>query len=123
MLKNFLLVGAGGAAGSMLRYAIAILLPRQAAGFPWATLSVNLAGCFIIGILAGLTPRTHWMEGAGWALLATGLCGGFTTFSAFALDNVKLFESGGNGTAILYTVTSLAFGILLCYAGYRLSNG
>ncbi len=121
MLRNFLLVGAGGASGSMLRYAIALLLPGHGAGFPWATLSVNLAGCLLIGILAGLMPRTGWMAQTGWVLLSTGLCGGFTTFSAFALDNVKLVGSGGSGTAVLYTLVSVIAGILLCYAGYRLT--
>jgi CrcB protein len=121
MLRNFLLVGAGGAVGSMLRYAIALLLPRAGKGFPWATFTVNLVGCFVIGLLAGLIPRQHWMFRTGWMLLATGLCGGFTTFSSFALDNVKLFESGGNFTAVIYTAASLMLGIALCFAGYRLT--
>jgi fluoride exporter len=120
MLRNFLLVGAGGALGSILRYAVASLLPRIGRGFPWATFTVNLAGCFIIGILAGLAPRSAWLSGSGWALLATGLCGGFTTFSAFALDGIKLFQSGANLSAITYIVMSLVLGILLCYAGYLL---
>jgi CrcB protein len=121
MLRNLLLVGAGGAAGSMLRYAIALALPRSGKGFPWATLTVNLAGCLVIGLLAGLIPRQHWMFRTGWVLLATGVCGGFTTFSAFALDNVKLFESGGSMTAVIYTVLSIALGIVLCFAGYSLT--
>ncbi len=120
-LRTFLLVGAGGAGGSMLRYAVALLLPRSGGGFPWATVTVNLAGCFGIGILAGLTPRIPWLSHTGWALLATGLCGGFTTFSAFALDNVKLWESGAGTTAVVYSAVSITAGILLCYAGLHLS--
>jgi len=123
MLRNFLLVGAGGAAGSILRYAVALMLPRAGKGFPWATLSVNLIGCLLIGMLAGLVPRHSWMLHTGWVLLATGLCGGFTTYSAFALDNVKLFEVGGNITALTYTLISLVAGIILCYAGYAIAAG
>jgi CrcB protein len=123
MLRNFLLVGAGGALGSVLRYAVALLLPRAGKGFPWATLSVNLVGCLLIGLLAGLAPRHRWMFHTGWVLLATGLCGGFTTYSAFALDNIKLFEVGGNIIALIYTLISLVAGIILCYAGYAITAG
>lgn len=122
MLRNFFLVALGGAAGSLLRYAIALLLPRSGHGFPWATLTVNLAGCLIIGLLAGLTPRHHWMAQTGWVLMATGLCGGFTTFSSFALDNVKLFETGGNVTGLIYIIASLSLGIFLCYLGYHFTS-
>ena len=121
MLRNFLLVGVGGAAGSALRYAIALMLPRAGRGFPWATLSVNLIGCLLIGLLSGLTPRNHWMFQTGWVLLATGVCGGFTTYSAFALDNVKLFEAGGSLVALTYTLISLVFGIILCYVGHMIT--
>lgn len=123
MLRNFLLVGAGGAVGSILRYALALMLPRAGKGFPWATLSVNLIGCLLIGLLAGMTPRNNWMFHTGWVLLATGLCGGFTTYSAFALDNVKLFEAGGSITALAYTLVSLVGGIILCYLGYAIAAG
>jgi fluoride exporter len=122
MLRDFLLVAAGGAFGSMLRYGIALALPRTGREFPWATLSVNLIGCFLIGILAGLLPRNSWMSGAGWALMGTGICGGFTTFSAFALDGIKLFQSGAALTAILYIIVSVGIGILLCYLGYTIMN-
>lgn len=122
MLRTFLLVGAGGAAGSMLRFALVLMLPRPGRSFPWATLSVNLIGCLLMGLLAGLVPRYQWMNNTGWALLATGLCGGFTTFSAFALDNVKLFQSGAGVEAVAYTLVSLICGIILCYAGYALTQ-
>lgn len=120
MFKNFLLVGAGGAIGSMLRYAFTVLLPRSERGFPWATVSINLIGCLLIGLLTGLALRYHWLTNAGWALLAIGLCGGFTTFSAFALDTVKLFQEGAQFTAVLYTVISTVAGIILCYLGYSI---
>jgi CrcB protein len=98
------------------------MLPRAGRGFPWATLSVNLIGCLLIGILAGIAPRGGWMLHTGWALLATGLCGGFTTYSAFALDNIRLLEAGGNITALVYVLVSFVAGIILCYAGYALAS-
>lgn len=121
MFRNFLLVGAGGAAGSMLRYAIAVALPRTERDFPWATLTVNLIGCFLIGLLAGCMPKSQWLQQAGWMLLATGLCGGFTTFSAFALDNVKLFNADSGATAFSYIAASIVCGTALCFAGYILA--
>jgi CrcB protein len=121
MLRDFLLVGAGGALGSILRYAIMLLLPRTGQGVPWATLSVNLIGCFCIGLFAGLLPRNAWVSGIGWTFLVTGLCGGFTTFSAFALDGIKLLQAGAHLTALSYIVVSIIFGIVLCYAGFILT--
>ena len=123
MLRTFLLVGAGGAVGSMLRYGISLLLPRASAySFPTSTLLVNMAGCLAIGLLAGFAGRSSWMTGTGWPLLATGVCGGFTTFSAFSLEALKLMERGATGTAIAYAVVSVVGGIILCYAGFYLSN-
>ena len=123
MIRTFLLVGLGGAVGSMARYAITLLMPKASTGsFPTATLLVNLSGCLLIGLLAGVTVRSTWMTHTGWALLATGLCGGFTTFSAFALDGLKLMESGATTTALIYAVLSVALGMVLCYFGYYLTS-
>jgi len=123
MIRSFLLIGLGGAAGSMARYAVSLLLPKAStASFPIATLLVNLLGCLVIGLLAGCALRNNWMMHTGWALLATGLCGGFTTFSAFALDGLKLMESSAILTAIIYATISVAIGMMLCYVGYRITN-
>ncbi|MEO6831796.1 MAG: CrcB family protein [Chitinophagaceae bacterium] len=83
---------------------------------------VNLIGCFVIGALAGLALKSEFMIRGGWALLATGLCGGFTTFSSFGLDGIKLIESGVPVTMIVYTILSLVFGLLLCFVGYWMTR-
>jgi CrcB protein len=123
MLRTLILVGIGGAAGSILRYAVTLLMPRaEASSFPVATMLVNLAGCLIIGLLAGFAARNAWMMHMGWSLLATGLCGGFTTFSTFALDNLQLMERGAFITAIVYAALSVIVGIVLCFTGYYLTS-
>lgn len=123
MIRTFLFVGIGGAVGSMLRYGITVLIPRHNdASFPLPTFVVNLLGCFIIGLLAGFALRSEFMIRGGWALLATGLCGGFTTFSSFGLDGIKLLESGATFTMLIYSIMSLVFGLLLCFAGYWLTR-
>lgn len=82
---------------------------------------INLTGSFIIGLLAGITVRNAWMAGTGWPLLAVGVCGGFTTFSAFSLEALRLFQEGAVITALIYLVASVVSGIALCYAGYLLT--
>ncbi|MBS1615695.1 MAG: fluoride efflux transporter CrcB [Bacteroidetes bacterium] len=118
MLRNFLLVGIGGAAGSMLRYGISWLLPRGMHGFPWSTFLTNIAGCFLIGLLAGMMPGNHWLRRTGWFLLGTGLCGGFTTFSSFALESIVLTQEGMSLKAAAYLIASIGIGLVFCLAGY-----
>jgi CrcB protein len=118
MLRAYLAVAVGGALGSVLRYAIAKALP--ATTFPWATFLVNLTGAFVIGILAGWATREGGLSDTGWLLLATGFCGGFTTFSTFALENILLLRGGDLAIALSYTAGSLILGLLLCGMGYRL---
>jgi len=118
MLKNLLLVGLGGGLGSMLRYAGHILIKTKL--FPYATLAVNIIGCFIIGIVFAMSIKAEPLS-ANWKLfLATGICGGFTTFSAFSLENMGLLQSGKYALAIIYIALSVVLGITASFLGYSL---
>jgi CrcB protein len=120
MFRSFLLVGAGGAAGSMARYGVGYMFGRyMPTTFPLGTFSINIVGSLLIGILFGLVGRNNWLQETGMLLLASGFCGGFTTFSTFALDNVALMQKG---QSIVYTGFSIVFGLLLCRAGIWLAN-
>lgn len=117
LLKNFLLVGLGGMVGSMLRYACYLLLPGGP--FPLATFTVNIAGSFIIGLVMGVAAKSvhqHQIH----LLLATGLCGGFTTFSAFSADGMHLASQGKTGLLVLYAIASVVLCMLATYGGYKL---
>lgn len=120
MIKSLLLVGLGGGLGSMTRYLFYrsfVSMP----GFPWATFSVNLIGCFVIGILWGLTIKD---ADETWKLfLMTGFCGGFTTFSAFTMDSINLLREQKTGHFFLYTAGTVVLGLLATYIGIRLTRG
>ncbi len=118
MLKNFLLVGIGGGLGSVLRYAASLLLNSKL--FPWATLAVNITGSFIIGIVFALSIRQEPLPHSWKLFLAAGICGGFTTFSAFSLENMGLLQSGKYGLAITYMTASIVLGIAATFIGYQL---
>ncbi len=117
LFKSFLLVGAGGMIGSMLRYGCYLLI--RSASFPWATFTVNIAGSFLIGLLAGYATRMNDPQNMQ-LLLATGLCGGFTTFSAFSADNLRLLNEGKAGIALSYAAASIVLGVLATFLGYKL---
>jgi CrcB protein len=117
-MPSLLLVMIGGAAGAGLRWEFGRLaLARLGPGFPWGTLGVNLAGGLLMGVLAGA------MAGAGhdrplWLLLAVGLLGGFTTFSAFSFDLFAMLERGRVGAAALYVAASVLGSLLLLALGW-----
>ena len=118
MLRNLLLVGLGGSIGSMIRYAVFLLIRSRS--FPYATLSVNIIGSFIIGLVFALSIKEAGLS-SNWRLfLATGICGGFTTFSAFSLENMELMQGGRTGLAITYIALSIVLGIAATFAGYQL---
>lgn len=115
MLRAFLLVGLGGAIGSMARYGVSLIINRlYVLSFPLATFLINILGCFLIGLLFGIAQKQDDIQSGIWLILATGFCGGFTTFSAFALENSNLLKANLNITALLYTALSVVLGILLC---------
>jgi len=94
-VREIVLVAAGGAIGAVLRYTIGLsITARTTPGFPWNTLAVNVVGAFLIGVLMAL-PLGSGVSGASWRLfLATGVLGGFTTFSALSYESVALIENG-----------------------------
>ena len=118
MFKNFLLVGLGGAIGSMLRYAISLLVTVKQ--FPYSTFIVNIAGSFIIDAVLALSLKNDMFSNNWKIFLATGICGGFTTFSAFAAENMALLQSGKYGIAFIYIMASLLLGIAAVVLGFKL---
>lgn len=121
-LASSLYVALGGAMGSWLRYLTGRLWtsaigPVAASAFPWATLTVNVLGSFAMGLLAGWLARIG-AQGEGWRLLlGVGVLGGFTTFSAFALEFGLLVERGTLAAAALYVTASLVAGFTGLFAG------
>ena len=121
MLKNFLIVGLGGGAGSMLRYAVQKIFNAQsAATFPAGTLLVNISGCFLIGVFWGLASRTLTWNEEMKLLLMTGFCGGFTTFSAFTLQGIGLLKENKMALFLIYITASVVGGLLATFIGIRI---
>jgi fluoride exporter len=120
MLKDFLLVGLGGGIGSMLRYGGNLALGGR--DFPYHTLIINIVGSLFIGIVFGLSLRNEAFSNNWKLFLATGICGGFTTFSAFSMENLLLLQNGKYFLAILYIILSIALGIAAAAIGFKLTN-
>ena len=121
MIKNFLIVGLGGAVGSMLRYAVQKIFQVQtAAAFPTGTLLVNIAGCFLIGILWSLVSRSLTWNDEMKLLLMTGFCGGFTTFSAFTLEGIGLLKENRTVLFVIYFTARVVGGLLATFMGIRI---
>ncbi|HEX8668642.1 MAG TPA: CrcB family protein [Allosphingosinicella sp.] len=118
-MPNVLLVMLGGAVGAGLRYEVGRAALRHiGAGFPWGTLLVNLAGSLLIGVLAGVLLGEGYQSRGAWLLLAVGVLGGFTTFSAFSFDIFGMIERGQAAGAGLYVAVSVAGGLALLALGY-----
>ncbi|OHB44036.1 MAG: hypothetical protein A2178_02655 [Planctomycetes bacterium GWC2_49_10] len=112
-------VALGGAIGSVLRYICSGAVHRLlGAGFPWGTLSVNLAGSAVIGFLWAAFERST-VHPATRTFIMIGILGGFTTFSSFSLENLNLMRDGQFKVAIINIVASNVFGIALAFLGYK----
>ena len=118
MIKNLLLVGLGGFFGSMLRYLVWYFQKTQI--FPVSTLIVNITGSLVIGVVIGLSIRQPEFSNNWKLFLATGLCGGFTTFSAFSIENLQLLMDGKYPSAILYISISVISGIAAAWLGFKI---
>jgi CrcB protein len=103
-MSGFLFVGIGGAAGSMLRYAISLIPSKNT--FPFLTLITNILGAILIGCITGFAMKRNVNKNV-MLLLKTGLCGGFTTFSTFSLEAYSLMQSGKLPLAVIYAAASL----------------
>lgn len=118
MLRTILIVGAGGFIGSALRYMIYVLVEKQLTStFPWATFIANMLGCFIIGVVYALSEKGGFMSTHWRIFLTVGFCGGFTTFSSFAYDNLNLLKDNSLFYLLLNAGGSIILGILAVYLG------
>ena len=119
---NIVLVAVGSALGGVLRYLASLGLAAQR-GFPWATLSVNVVGSFLIGFLSGLSARHCGGNGEGIRLFAVvGFCGGFTTFSTFSNETFRLIEGSQWLSAAVYVGVSVLAGLAAVFLGYLVSS-
>lgn len=123
MLKNILVVALGGGVGSALRYLVSISVQKSmSVTFPWGTLAVNIIGCIVIGFLYGIADK-GLLVATEWRLfLMVGICGGFTTFSAFAGEGFTLLRTGEIFSLAIYAGLSLFLGILAVYISYTITN-
>lgn len=121
-MTRFLWVFLGGGLGSILRYALGLLPLGGRSLFPWRTLAANLLGCFFIGLLAGSLDRQNLGQANLRALLISGFCGGFTTFSTFSAENERLITGGHWALASCYSLLTLGLGLGLVYSGRYLST-
>jgi CrcB protein len=118
MFKTIIYVAIGGAIGSVLRLLISIIINKYLSNsFPFATLLVNVLGCFLIGILVGIFDKNNVIDTSLKYLLITGFCGGFTTFSAFGLENVSLFQNQNPFYALLNIGLSVVLGLAAVWFG------
>jgi len=121
MDRTLILVGIGGLFGSILRYLVAVFFARQAASaFPYGTLFVNLAGCFLIGILFALSEKGNVLSPEWRILLTTGFCGGFTTFSTFSYESIRLIQDGEIFLVSVYVAGSVVVGLVSTWLGMLL---
>jgi CrcB protein len=117
-LYTVLIVGAGGFVGSIVRFITVQSVDKKLNSvFPYGTLTVNLVGSFILGLILAIMLKKPGIAPEWRLFLATGFCGGFTTFSAFAFENFNLLEQRFVGTSLVYMAISLVAGVLAVAAG------
>ncbi|MGH8196606.1 MAG: fluoride efflux transporter CrcB [Steroidobacteraceae bacterium] len=121
-MKAILTVGLGGLIGSAARYKAGggVLHPTVLERFPYSTFAVNVIGCFVAGVLAGLVEKHDFFTADTRLFLFTGLLGGFTTFAAFGLDAIYLVRRGELMTAASYAALTVILGIVVVWLGLRL---
>jgi CrcB protein len=121
-MKILLLVGLGGGLGSMLRYLATSFITSRITCFPaiLGTFAVNFTGCLLIGIAIGLSERYAWFSPQVRLFVATGICGGYTTFSAFAYENINLIRNGNYFVSLIYILASVIVCFSATFAGFSI---
>jgi fluoride exporter len=118
-MRAALWVFLGGGLGSVIRYVLNLALARWSVAFPWSILVANVVGSFLIGLLAGLQKDRASVQ---WLFLATGMLGGFTTFSTFSLDTLQLLQTDRWPLALAYSLGSVLLGVAAAFIGFRLAS-
>lgn len=116
-MKHILLVFIGGGFGSVTRYIIGKYFNTVESGFPYGTFISNILGSLLIGVILGLAVKNNSFTENQTLLLATGFCGGFTTFSAFAYENHLFLKSGDFTSFAIYTIASFVISFLMVFLG------
>lgn len=119
-MKQVLLVFIGGGFGSVMRYLLGKYLNSVESGIPYGTFAANILGSLLIGLILGFAIKNNTLSSNQTILLATGFCGGFTTFSTFAYENHVMLKSGDFMNFALYTIASFAIGFLAVFLGMYL---
>ncbi len=121
---DIIIVAFGGGLGAILRFIVSsIFTPASvSSGFPIATLCVNICGCFVAGLLLGLSERFEFLTHPLRLFLFTGILGGFTTFSAFGVETLSLVRKEAWGSAISYVIASVCIGLVAVWLGWLLSR-
>jgi len=115
-ILNCVFVGLGGLVGSVLRYLVSLVPLRHASGFPLVTLGINVLGAFVLGLIMAFAGRNAAIDPRALLFLKVGVCGGFTTFSTFALEAHSLLGTGKPLVALLYALLSVVLSVLAVFA-------